>query len=72
MGAAGERLCLPRGADKVQVLKEMHDSKMADHQGVRRTLAKVMGSFYLAGMYGDVVKYVQTYHRPRMGKLHSC
>jgi len=42
MGASGARLCLPKGADKVQILKEMHDSKTAGHQGVRRTLAKVM------------------------------
>jgi hypothetical protein len=69
MGASGARLCLPKGADKVQVLKEMHDSKTAGHQGVRRTLAKVMGSFYWTGMYGDVVKYVETCHRCQISKI---
>jgi len=69
MGAAGARLCLPKGADKVHILQEMHDSKTAGHQGVRRTLAKVIGIFYWAGMYGDVVKYVETCHRCQLSKI---
>jgi len=53
----------------VQMLKEMHDSKTAGHQGVRRTLAKVMGSFYWIGMYGDVVRYVETCHHCQISKI---
>jgi len=64
----------------VHVLKEMHDSKTVGHQGVRHTLAKMMGSFYWTGMYGDIVKYVETFHycqlskidcRARMGKTRA-
>jgi len=69
LGALGARLCLPKGADKVQILKEMHDSKTAGHQGVRRTLAKVIGSFYWTGMYGDVVRYIETCHRCQISKI---
>ena len=69
MGPAGARLCLPQGADRVQVLQEMHDSKTAGHPGIRRTLAKVMGNFYWRGMYGDVVKYVETCHRCQISKI---
>jgi len=47
----------------------MHDSKTAGHQGVRCTLAKVIGSFYWAGMYGDVVKYFETCHRCQLSKI---
>jgi len=50
-------------------LKEMHDSKTAGHQGVRHTLAKMMGSFYWTGMYGDVVRYVETCHRCQISKI---
>ena len=53
----------------MHVLKEMHDSKTAGHQGVQRTLAKVMGSFYGTGMYGDVVKYVETCHQCQLSKI---
>jgi len=71
MGASGAQLCLPRGTNKVQVLKKIDDSKTAGHQGVRRILAKVMGSFYWTGMYGDVVKYVETCHRCQISKIDS-
>ena len=69
MGPAGARLCLPQGADKVLILKEMQHGKTAGHPGMRRTLAKIMGNSYWKGMYGDVVKYVETCHRCQISKI---
>jgi len=53
----------------VQVLKDMHNRKTAGNPGVRRTLAKVMGSFCWKGMYGDVVKYFETCIRCQISKI---
>jgi hypothetical protein len=71
-GAAGARLCVPThdgNTDKVAILKEMHDSKTAGHMGTRRTLAKLMGSFYWKGTYGDCITYVESCHRCQASKI---
>ena len=71
-GAAGARLCVPQedsNNSKIEILREMHDSKTAGHMGTRRTLAKLMGNFYWKGMYGDCVKYVESCHRCQVSKI---
>ena len=49
-------------------MSQVHDSKWAAHGGRQRTLARAVGNFYWAGMYGDVVKYVETCHRCQVSK----
>jgi hypothetical protein len=61
-GAAGPRLCVPTLASKVPFLQAMHDSKLAAHAGVRRTLARAVGNYYWRGMHADVMRYVETCH----------
>ena len=81
-GPAGARLCVPQGASKVPILQAMHDSKLAAHAGIRRTLARAVGNFYWKGMHADVTRYVESCHvcqtakvdrRKRMGdpRAHS-
>ena len=67
-GPAGARLCVPTGADKVEILGIVHDSKMAAHGGRHRTLARAMRDYYWNGMYGDVVRYVETCHKCQVSK----
>ena len=67
-GPAGPRLCVPRGVSKVPILEQVHDSRMAAHCGRQRTLARAMGEFYWSGMYGDVVKWVESCHRCQLAK----
>ena len=67
-GAAGPRLCIPLGADKVPLLEQVHDSRMAAHCGRHRTLARATTGYYWPGMYGDVVRYVESCHRCQIAK----
>ena len=57
-----------RAAGKVPILEQVHDSRMAAHCGRQRTLARAMGEFYWSGMYGDVVKWVESCHRCQLAK----
>ena len=57
-GLAGARLCVPKGADKGEILTEIHDSKMSAHPGRYRTLAKAQGNYFWRGMYRDVDDFV--------------
>ena len=79
-GPAGARLCVPQKASKVPILQAMHDSKLAAHAGIRRTLARAAGNFYWKGMHGDVTRYVESCHicqtakedrRKRMGDARA-
>ena len=67
-GPVGPRLCVPLGADKVEILRQVHDAPSAGHGGKHRTLARALGEFYWPGMYGDVVKYVETCHTCQLAK----
>ena len=67
-GATGPRLCVPAGANKVEILSIVHDSKLAAHGGRHRTLARAMRDYYWTGLYGDVVRYVETCHKCQVSK----
>ena len=45
---------------KTMLLKEMHDSPMAGHLGVRKTLWKLAQHYYWPGMRKEVHQYVQS------------
>ena len=49
----GPRLFVPLGANKVSLLEQVHDSRMAAHCGRHRTLARATAAFYWPGMYVD-------------------
>jgi hypothetical protein len=57
-GLAGARLCVPQGADKAEILTEIHDAKLSAHPGRFRTLAKAQGNYFWRGMYRDVDDFV--------------
>ena len=69
LSPSGTRLCVPLGADKVPFLQAAHDSKLAAHAGIHRTLARAMGNYYWKGMYADVTKYVHTCHTCQLAKV---
>lgn len=53
------RMFLSRDSSAIPaILAECHDAPTAGHPGARRTLARVAGSFYWAGMRSDVNNYV--------------
>jgi hypothetical protein len=68
-GPANARLCVPHGADKVKILRHMHDANTAGHPGKHRTLAKVLGNYYWSGVYGDTVRYVASCHKCQLAKI---
>ena len=65
---SGPRLCVPKGADKVPLLEQVHASRMSAHCRCHRTLARATVSFCWAGMYGDVVKHVESCHCCQLAK----
>jgi hypothetical protein len=67
-GPRGPRLCVPKGADRVEILRSVHDGSMSAHCGRDKTLAKAYAGFYWTGMYSDVVTYVDTCHRCQLSK----
>ena len=68
LGASGPRLCVPLGANKVPFLQASHDSKLAAHSGIHRTLARALGNYYWKGIYADVTRYVHTCHVCQLAK----
>ena len=68
VGPAGPRLCVPTGANRVEILEIVHDSKLAAHGGRHRTLARAMRDYYWTGLYSDVVRYVETCHKCQVSK----
>ena len=57
-GVAGARLCVPKDADKTEILTELHESKMSVHPGRYRTLAKAQGNYFWRDMYRDIDDFV--------------
>ena len=51
-------MCVPKDADKVEILTELHESKMSVHPGRYRTLVKVQGTYFWYGMYRDIDDFV--------------
>jgi len=79
-GLSGARLCVPKEADKKEILAEIHDSKLSAHPGRYRTLARAHGNYYWKGLYKDVDDYVASCHtcqkekgdkRARQGEARS-
>lgn len=57
----GDRLYVPKWGDlRRSIMKECHDSRWAGHQGIKRTLALIEGTFYWPRMGDDVETYVRT------------
>ena len=59
LDAAGEvrrQLVVPRTL-RAQVLKVGHETILSGHQGVKKTLDRIMLNFFWPGIYGDVKRY---------------
>ena len=54
------RLCIPPGPLRSELLKENHDNQTAGQTGAERTYLKHHRRYYWKGMYRDVKKYVQS------------
>ena len=51
---------IPPENERVQIIKESHDSNVGGHKGETKTLQRVRERFYWRGMKDDVIKYVKT------------
>ncbi len=47
-------MCVPKDADKVEILTELHESKMSAHPDRYRTLAKTQGNYFWRDMHRDI------------------
>ena len=54
------RLYIPKGELRDLVMKELHDSRYADHLGIKRTIDLVKRDFYWPTLEKDVMEYVKT------------
>jgi hypothetical protein len=50
----GDRLCIPRGELRTQILHDHHDAPIAGHQGIEQTYATIHHMFYWPRMNNDV------------------
>ena len=55
-----DRLCIPRGKLRTQILHDHHDAPIAGHQGIERTYATIHRMFYWPRMNNDIRQYVKS------------
>ena len=58
-GVSTKQLVLPKTL-RTDVMKIAHESTMAGHQGVSRTLARVTAQFWWPGITGDIQRYCKS------------
>lgn len=58
-GKIVQQVVVPRKL-RSQVLQLAHESLMAGHQGIKRTIDRVLGSFYWPGVQEEVKRYVRS------------
>ena len=64
------RVYVPKGKLRLQVLKEEHDKPLADHRGEKATISFVAKRFYWPGMKEDIAHYVKTCVTCQANRLH--
>lgn len=52
------KLCVPT-EQRLEVLKKNHDSELAGHMGIAKTISRVALNYYWPGMFRDVAKHVR-------------
>lgn len=52
------KLCVP-SEQRTGVLQENHDSELAGHMGIAKTIARIARNYYWPGMFRDIAKYVR-------------
>jgi integrase-like protein len=55
-----DRICIPQGPLRAQILHDHHDAPIAGHQGIERTYASIHRLFYWPRMNNDVRDYVKS------------
>src|SRR3954462_4413005 len=55
-----DRLCIPKGPLRAQILHDHHDTPITGHQGMERTYAAIHPLFYWPCMNNDVRHYVKS------------
>jgi transposase InsO family protein len=58
-GVVVKQIILP-GKWRLKVLRELHDTPLGGHRGIRKTTAKLQSRVYWPGMRGDVRRWCQT------------
>jgi hypothetical protein len=58
-GLGDARLCVPKDADKNEILTELYESKMSVHPD-RHTLVKTQGNYFWCVMYRDIDDFVES------------
>ena len=53
------QLVVPKGKH-AEILKVAHESIMAGHMGIQRTLDRILSQFYWPGIHGDVIRYCRS------------
>ena len=57
-GCYCDRLCVPCPEARVEILKGLHGSALAGHNGVRKTACRVQERYWWPGMWGDINNFV--------------
>src|SRR4051812_18327018 len=55
-----DRLCIPKGPLRAQILHDHHDAPITGHQGIERTYAAIHPLFYWPRMNNDIRHYVKS------------
>ena len=55
-----QRVCIPKGPLRAQLLHDHHDAPIAGHQGIERTYAALYDHFYWPRMNNEVRQYVKS------------
>lgn len=58
--------------EKLEILKEIHDSPIGGHAGINRTYGKLKQFINWQGMKGDVEKYIRKCEKCQKNKMTQC
>ena len=57
-GCYCDRLCVPCPEARIEILRGLHDSAMAGHNGIHKTACRVQERYWWPGMWGDINNFV--------------
>ena len=68
-GCFCDRLCGPCPEARIEILRGLHDSAMAGHNGIHTTACRVQERYWWPGMWGDINNFVTLFrHLPTQSR----
>ena len=55
-----DRLCVPEGSFRLEILHDNHSSPVSGHFGRKKTIKKITEKYYWKKMYETILKYIET------------